>query len=263
MDAIPDGYLTLGEALQQAAKKVSDADADLEAARLEEAFAAANARCMARAKEAGIAWNELVQQESGFAFDEEQRVEDEKHGALARSALFPPAADKGFSRNLWLKRELAIRRLRLALQDEMLVAYVRDPDTGARFRLTAGDWRGADEWRAIIISGQVVRAHVGEAIGRHAGRTVLLEAAKFEKWLKHKTVLEKRAIKKDWRSWLEDAMRASPGGTNKSKNEWFREVQAKFDATLSRRKFNEAWSALIEKTGAHWDSPGAKKKSAQ
>jgi hypothetical protein len=81
----------------------------------------------------------------------------------------------------WSTRDMAISLLATALRSANLVALVRDPVSGELFRLTASDWCNLGLWRDTIIGG-VVQASIGEAIERHNGRRVLLEASAFEAW---------------------------------------------------------------------------------
>jgi hypothetical protein len=97
-----------------------------------------------------------------------------------------------FAQLAWAKRELAILRLRAALNNGDLVGFVRDPVSGGLgFRLSCIDWLGASFWRDIIIGG-VMRVAAGEPIAlHHDGQQVLLELTAFEKWC-HTLVLEQR-----------------------------------------------------------------------
>jgi hypothetical protein len=53
------------------------------------------------------------------------------------------------------KRELALIHLHIALRDGELPSSVRDPQTGQFFRLTGLDWWGAAFWREMIVGGVV------------------------------------------------------------------------------------------------------------
>jgi hypothetical protein len=81
----------------------------------------------------------------------------------------------------WSRRDMAISLLATALRSANLVGLVRDSVSGELFRLTASDWCNLGLWRDTIISG-MVQTSVGDALERHAGRRVLLEASAFEAW---------------------------------------------------------------------------------
>ena len=56
---------------------------------------------------------------------------------------------------LLTKRELALIQFHIALRDGELISLVRDPQTGQFFRLTSLDWWGAAFWREMIVGGVV------------------------------------------------------------------------------------------------------------
>ena len=82
-----------------------------------------------------------------------------------------------------MKREMAIARLYAAFCCGSLITVVRDPVSGALFRLICTDWKQAAFWRDTIVGG-IVRAQTREEIAPHEGRRVLMEAGAFDTWLK-------------------------------------------------------------------------------
>ncbi len=169
-----------------------------------------------------------------------------------------PTAVEEFSRAA--KRELAIRKLHVALRDGGLNGLVRDPVSGELFRLTGVDWHAAAFSREIIVGG-CIRAQPGEEIGRHDGWRVLLEVAAFEAWLKARMQRRPQAAYKDCGAWLEAAMRASPKRKPKSKSKWQQEAMEKFG--VSGRAFHRIWDDKVKNTGANCNHAGAPSKSPQ
>jgi len=160
----------------------------------------------------------------------------------------------------WVKRELAIQKLHVALCDRTLIALVRDPASGELFQLGASDWRAAAFWREMIRGG-CIRATIGEEIGRHDGRRVLLQAAAFEGWLKARMQRRPQAVDKDCGAWLESVMLANPNRKPKPKCQWRREAKEKFG--VSGRAFDRIWDDEVKITGVNWNRAGALSKLSQ
>jgi len=149
----------------------------------------------------------------------------------------------------------------VALQTDAISAMVRNPDSGALFRLTASDWRFEPFWEQIIRGG-VIPLHASRGLEPHRQRTVLIETVRFEAWLSSETKTWVEADREDLcRKWLASKMRSSLTDKQKTKPQWFSEANTKLG--VSQREFNRAWSAAIEETGANWASPGAPNKSSR
>jgi hypothetical protein len=224
IDPILEKFTTLPEAVARLAAKT--ADGDIEAAR----------RKLRQSRE-----------KFGFPLPDVQSNESADIGSYSK----PRKEDVSD----WTKRELAILKLRLALQDGALIGFVRDPASGTMFRLEPGDWRGAAFWEDIIRGG-VIRSSACESIEPHHGRRVLIEEAALNKWLMRKRDRETRAADKGCLGWLEGKMFASPDRNLRPKRDWFREAEEKFG--VSRRAFNGAWKSAILRTGSQWGARGRK-----
>ena len=159
------------------------------------------------------------------------------------------------------KRTFAVSKLRLALQAGAISAIVRAPESGTLFRLTQNNWRFEPFWEQIIRGG-IIPLSASRGLEAHRGRTVLIEAARFETWIalevqnwsegsKRTTLLE----------WLVAKMRSSPTDKKKTKAQWFEEARARF--RVSGRAFDDAWSDAVKETGSNWGRPGAPNKSSQ
>jgi hypothetical protein len=83
----------------------------------------------------------------------------------------------------WNKREWAIQELDVALDRGDLVAFVRNPETGALTQLLTSRWRTHQRgWhREIIISG-VMKASIGDEFESYRDWDVVLLRAAFEAW---------------------------------------------------------------------------------
>jgi hypothetical protein len=157
----------------------------------------------------------------------------------------------------WVKREMAIARLYAAFCCGSLIALVRDPVSGALFRLISTDWKPAAFWRDIIVGG-IVRAQTGEEIAPHEGRRVLMEAGAFDAWLNAQLRRRSEPAKAACREWLEAAMREAPTRGPKPKREWRKEAKGKFN--VSGRAFDQIWATALQSTGADWNRRGAPPK---
>ena len=157
----------------------------------------------------------------------------------------------------WVKREMAIARLYAAFCCGSLIALVRDPVSGALFRLICTDWKQAAFWRDTIVGG-IVRAQTCEEIAPHEGRRVLMEAGAFDAWLNARMRRRSQPAKAACREWLEAAMREAPTRGPKPKREWRKEAKAKFN--VSGRAFDQFWATALQSTGADWDRRGAPPK---
>ena len=177
--------------------------------------------------------------------DEEQQRQKNETANLSSSELH------------WLKREMAIARLYLAFCNGILIAFVRDPVSGALFRMISGDWKGAAFWRETIVGG-ILRAQMDEQIAAHEGHRVLLDAEAFDAWLQAQRRRRPHADQAACREWLEAAMRRAPNRGPKSKREWRREAKESF--YVSGRAFDQIWAAALETTGANWGRRGAPPK---
>jgi hypothetical protein len=166
------------------------------------------------------------------------------------AALSPPTLH-------WVKCEKAIARLYAAFCDGTLIALVRDPVSGALFRLIGADWKEAAFWHETIVGG-IVRTQRGEAIAPHDGRRVVLDAGVFDAWLKAQMRPSSQRAKTACQEWLEAAMREAPSRAPKPKREWRRDANTKFN--VSGRAFDQIWAAALQSTGANWDRPGAPPK---
>jgi hypothetical protein len=181
----------------------------------------------------------------------DQEVHKEQRRQKKDAAKLGPAALH------WVKREMAIARLYAAFCNGTLIALVRDPVSGALFRLIGADWKEAAFWRETIVGG-IVRAQRGEAIAPHEGRRALIEAGAFDAWLKAQMRPPSQRAKTACQEWLEAAMREAPGRGPKPKREWRKDAKTKFN--VSGRAFDQTWAAALQSTGANWGRPGAPPK---
>ena len=138
-----------------------------------------------------------------------------------------------------------------------LTAIVLGSD-GAFFRLEVVDWRRAAFWQQIIRGG-FIRSSVGESIGRHEGKRVLILEAELSDWRAARKRSKPASAAKMCADWLEAKMRASPQVKDQSKAEYRREAIDNFG--VSGREFIALWKTAIAKTGAQWDLPGRPSKS--
>jgi hypothetical protein len=115
LDPIPEGHISLDEAVGPLTADISDQELAEEQQHLES--------------------NLKVQQD---------RMKDRRELEL------PPLFVEPLT-----KRELALIQLHIALRDGELNSSVRDPQTGQFFRLTGLDWFGAKFWRETIVGGVV------------------------------------------------------------------------------------------------------------
>jgi hypothetical protein len=233
IDPLPVGYVGLDEAVARLAADISDQEVHEEQKRLKRL-------------------DEAVARLAADISDQEVHKEQERQ----------PTAVEEFSRAAldWAKRELAIRKLHVALRDGGLNGLVRDPVSGELFRLAGADWHAAAFWREIIVGGCIC-GQPGEEIGRHDGWRVLLEVAAFEAWLKARMQRRPQAADKDCGAWLEAAMRASPKRKPKRKSKWRQEAKEKFG--VSGRAFDGIWDDKVKITGANWNHAGAPSKLPQ
>ena len=239
-DPIPAGFITLPEALQRIAVHVSEAHLEIAKAELQE----------------------LAQ--SIAAVRQSKESADRTSSKLTESEAAGAATSCGPSEEAWRawnKGNFAVTKLLLALQADAISATVRNPDSGALFRLTAGDWRFEPFGEQIIRSG-VIPVHASRGLEPHRQRTVLIETVRFEAWLSSETKTWGEADREDLcRKWLASKMRSSLTDKQKTKAQWLREANTKLG--VSQREFHRAWSAAIEETGANWASPGAPNKSSR
>ena len=181
----------------------------------------------------------------------DQEVDEEQRRQKNDAATLSPAELH------WVKREMAIARLYAAFCCGSLIAVVRDPVSGALFRLVGTDWKQAAFWRDTIVGG-IVRAQTGEEIAPYEGRRVLIEAGAFDAWLNAQMRRRSQPAKAACREWLEAAMREAPTRGPKPKREWRKDAKAKFN--VSGRAFDQIWAAALQSTGADWDRHGAPPK---
>jgi hypothetical protein len=237
-DKVPDGYATLPEVVRRLADGLAD----------RQVFLKKNRELLAY--ELGVVL-------TGETSDEPQKIVDlsgDPHVEKSRKTL--PEATLA-----WAKRQIAVWRLYEALQNDALVSFVRDPVSGAMFRITAADWRGAALWRTTIIAGEV-RASPGELIKHYANRLVLIETPALEAWLVRVRQPTTAPARTDCRAWLINVMLASPDAKPHPKD-WYR-TEAKKRHDVSWRVFDDTWAQAIEETGAKvWGQPGAPSKSKQ
>ena len=237
-DPIPAGFITLPEALQRIAVQVSDPHLEIAKAELQE-FDQSIAAIRQITESTDRASSKLPESEA------------------AGAATWRPSEEAW----RWNKRYFAVTKLLWAPQADAISAIVRNPDSGALFRLTASDWRFEPCWEQIIRSG-VIPVHASRGLEPHRQRTVLIEAVRFEAWLSSETKTWGEADREDLcRRWLALKMRSSLTDKQKTKGQWLREANTKF--CVSQREFNRAWSAAIEETHANWASPGAPNKSSR
>jgi len=181
----------------------------------------------------------------------DQEVDEEQRRQKNDAATLGPAGLH------WVKREMAIARLYAAFCCGSLITVVRDPVSGALFRLICTDWKQAAFWRDTIVGG-IVRAQTCEEIAPHEGRRVLMEAGAFDTWLNAQMRRRSQPAKAACREWLEAAMREAPTRGPKPKREWRKEAKAKFN--VSGRAFDQFWATALQSTGADWDRRGAPPK---
>jgi len=156
------------------------------------------------------------------------------------------------------KRDFAVEKLRLALQNGTLVANVRDPNIREWSRLTRRDWRFEPLWEQILRGG-IVPASAGKGFEPHRGRTVLIAVDEFEVWLATELkTWPQSSREKLCRNWLLREMKASPADKPKTKAQWFEVAKARFK--VSGRQFEQAWSTAVKQSESNWDKPGAPKK---
>jgi hypothetical protein len=161
----------------------------------------------------------------------------------------------------WNKQNFVVSKLGLALQTGAISAMVRAPESGSLFRLTQNGWHLEPCWEQIVRGG-VIPLCASKGFECHQARTVLIEPAEFEAWL--------RSEVKDWPepskqqlcfNWLVREMRASPNDRKKTKAQWREAAKARF--RVSGREFDIAWSDAVEQTGSNWNRPGAPPKSSR
>ena len=181
----------------------------------------------------------------------DQEVDEEQRRQKNDAATLGPAGLH------WVKREMVIARLYAAFCCGSLITVVRDPVSGALFRLICTDWKQAAFWRDTIVGG-IVRAQTCEEIAPHEGRRVLMEAGAFDAWLNAQMRRRSQPAKAACREWLEAAMREAPTRGPKPKREWRKEAKAKFN--VSGRAFDQFWATALQSTGADWDRRGAPPK---
>jgi hypothetical protein len=233
-DPIPAGFITLPEALQRLAARVSEAH--LESAKLE-----------FQERVLSFAANLQSIEQSATATNEPRKSELADNLAL----LGLP----------WDKRTFAISKLRLALQTGAISAIVRAPESGTLFRLTQNNWRFEPFWEQIIRGG-IIPLNPGRGLEAHHGRTVIIEAAAFEAWLTLEVQNWSEGDKDQLCcKWLLVEMRSSPTERKKTKAQWREEARAKY--RVSGRAFDKAWSRAVKETGSNWGLPGAPNKSSQ
>jgi hypothetical protein len=235
-DPIPAGFITLPEVLQRIAVHVSEAHLEI---------AKADAQSIAAVRQSKVSADTVCS----------ELPESEAAGAVTS---WGPSEEAWRD---WNKRNFAVTKLLVALQTDAISAMVRNPDSGASFRLTASDWRFEPFWEQIIRGG-VIPVHASRGLEPHRQRTVLIETVRFEAWLSSETKTWGEADREDLcRKWLASKMRSSLTDKQKAKAQWLREANTKLG--VSQREFNRAWSAAIEETGANWASPGAPNKSSR
>jgi hypothetical protein len=239
-DPIPAGFITLPEALQRIAVHVSEAHLEIAKAELQE-----------------LAQSIAAVRQSKESTDRTSSEPPESEAAGAATSWEPSEE----ACRHWNKRNFAVTKLLVALQADAISAMVRNPDSGALFRLTASDWR-FEPFGEQIIRGGVIPVHASRGLEPHRQRTVLIETVRFEAWLSSETKTWGEADREDLcRKWLASKMRASLTDKQKPKAQWSKEANTKF--SVSEREFNRAWSAAIEETCANWASPGAPNKSSR
>src|SRR6516165_9827470 len=141
-DPIPAGFITLPEALQRIAVLVSEAHLEIAKAELQEA--APSIAAIRQSKEsADRASSELSESEAAGA-----------------ATSYEPSEEAWRE---WNKRNFAVSKLRVALQTDAIPAMVRNPDSGALFRLKASDWRFEPFWEQIIRGG-VIPLHASRGL---------------------------------------------------------------------------------------------------
>jgi hypothetical protein len=239
-DPIPTGFITLPEALQQVADCVSEAHVE-------------NAKLDFQANLHAIAQIRRGEGQSATAIPASPKPEaadSETSTRPSQEALFH-----------WDKRNFAVAQLTMALQTGAISAMVRSPESGGLFRLTPSDWH-FEPFREQIIRGGVIPPNASRGFECHHGRTVLIETADFETWLRAEVKNWPEAAGEDLaRQWLVHEMRASPDDKQKAKALWLEEAKRRF--RLSEREFNAVWSNAVKETGSNWADPGAPNKSSQ
>jgi hypothetical protein len=239
-DPIPAGFITLPEGLQRIADCVSEAH--VESAKLDfQANLQAYAKIRRDEGRGATAIPEAPNSEG---------ANEETYRHPSQDALFH-----------WNRRNFAVTKLRLALQTGAISATVRSPLSGELFRLTPSDWHFESFWEQIIRGG-VIPPYASRGFACHAGRTVVLEALHFEKWLAtDATNWNEGPVEEICCKWLIQEMLANPNDKQKSKGEWFEQAKKKY--RLSRREFDRAWSHARNKTQSDWGRPGAPNKSSR
>jgi hypothetical protein len=188
-DPIPEKFVTLPEAVERLAAKIANRDIEVTRRDLQ-----------------------LLYEIFGFSLAE-----------LDLARLGPNPRNEALLQ--WTKRELAIREIYFALLRGALRAFIRDPASGAMFRLTRDDWRRAALWDHTIRGG-VIHATADEDIGRHNGHRVLVEEAAFSVWVTKERKRKPAGGFRDLCALLEKEMHDSPSRRLRPKAEWQRIAKA-------------------------------------
>lgn len=223
-DPIPEGFITLPEALQRIASMVLDSHLESEKTDSQDYVQA-------------------------FADDYPRFYRNEADLASEEAA------------KQWSKRHFACNKLRFALQAGAIPTIVRDPGSGINCRLTSENWHSEPFWFEIIRGG-IIRPGASGGFERHQGRTVLVEKAQFEQWLPAEVKKWFRSSPYQLCfEWLLREMRASPNEKGKDKDQWFHDAKIRYG--ISRRQFDVAWAAAVKETDSNWSKHGAPKKSSR
>jgi hypothetical protein len=209
--------------------------------------------------------SDLSNRDIGVRREKFERIHEITNDPIEKARSQESTEDPGFAdllangRRQWIKRHLAVEDAYEALCRGTLTAIVLGSD-GTFFRLEAADWRRAALWQQIIRGG-FIRASVGESIGRHEGKRVLILEAELSDWRAARKLSKPAPAAKACADWLEQKMLANPQVKDQSRAEYRREAIDNFG--VSGRQFDAIWKSAIAKTGARWDRPGRPKSERQ
>jgi hypothetical protein len=162
------------------------------------------------------------------------------------------------SSDSWLKQQSVVLSMESAMMEGKINTYARDPKIGALFYVDPRDWKGA-AYREESLRGGTFRASACESIEQYRNWDALAEMESVERWLAAEKSRRPTADEGKCRTWLLEAMLASPKQKIGVKRDWRLEAKRLFG--ISIRAFNRAWSSAIRATGSNWDHAGAPKKS--
>ena len=113
------------------------------------------------------------------------------------------------SSDSWLTRESAVLRMESAIADGKIEIYARDPKSDALFHVDSRDWKGA-AYREQSLRGGTFRASACDSLEKYHGWDALADMESLERWLAEEKSRRPVADESKCRTWLLEAMLASP-----------------------------------------------------